>query len=186
MVKDLKWILEQDDLLPNLSFDEHKYYPKQHLNGKPPPLITITTTTKKISKGRTSKGESYQTGKKAKDKCDGEILDLLDNPTPEKYAKLEPKVVEDLTVANKIRDLLYEWEGMDEDSYEILPDARIIRCLNMVLNGECLTVRSVPRNVMPPPALTKTNTISLEEHEEEENDDDKEQEDEEENNEEED
>ncbi|KAF8415827.1 hypothetical protein EV426DRAFT_699065 [Tirmania nivea] len=37
-----------------------------------------------------------------------EILDLLDNPTPEKYTKLEPEVMEDLMVADKIRDLLYE------------------------------------------------------------------------------
>ncbi|KAF8415942.1 hypothetical protein EV426DRAFT_709989 [Tirmania nivea] len=106
---------------------------------------------------------------------DGEILDLLDNPTPEKYAKLEPEVVEDLTVADKIRDLLYEWEGIDEDSYEILPDARIIRRLNMVLNGKRLTVHPIPRNTTPPPALTKTNTILLEEYEEEEDDDDEEE-----------
>ncbi|KAF8414836.1 hypothetical protein EV426DRAFT_698934 [Tirmania nivea] len=101
--------------------------------------MTITTTTKKISKGRTSKGENYRTGKKAKDKCDSEILNLLDNPTPEKYAKLEPEVVEDLMVVDKIRDLLYKWEGMDKDSYEILLDTRIIRRLNMVLNGKRLT-----------------------------------------------
>ncbi|KAF8414876.1 hypothetical protein EV426DRAFT_712001 [Tirmania nivea] len=112
--------------------------------------------------------------------CDGKILDLLDNPTLEKYAKLEPEVVEYLTVVNKIRELLYEWEGMDEDSYKILLDARIIRRLNMLLNGERLTVRSVPRNTTPPPALTKTNTISLEEHEKEEDNDDKEEEDDEE------
>ncbi|KAF8417274.1 hypothetical protein EV426DRAFT_711715 [Tirmania nivea] len=112
--------------------------------------------------------------------CDGEILDLLDNSTPEKYAKLEPEVVEDLTVADKIRDLLYEWEGMDEDSYEILPDAGIIRRLNMVLNSEHLTVRPVPRNTTPPPTLTKLHTILPEEHEEEKDDDDEEEEDEEE------
>ncbi|KAF8415265.1 hypothetical protein EV426DRAFT_701298 [Tirmania nivea] len=158
MVKDLKWVLEQDNLPPNLPLDERKYHPE-----KPPPLITITTTIKKISKGRTSKGESYRTGKKAKNKCNGEILNLLDNPTSEKYAKLEPKVVEDLMVADKIRDLLYEWEGIDEDSYEILPDARIIRRLNIVLNGKRLT-----------------------EHEEEEDDDDDKEEDDEEEEEEED
>ncbi|KAF8430210.1 hypothetical protein EV426DRAFT_660468 [Tirmania nivea] len=114
--------------------------------------------------------------------CDCEILDLLDNPTPEKYARLEPEVVEDLTVAEKIRDLLYEWEEMDEESCDILPDARVIRRLNMVLNGERLTVRPVPRTTTPPPALTKTRTISPdeEEEEEEEEDDDDDQEDEEE------
>ncbi|KAF8421707.1 hypothetical protein EV426DRAFT_672194 [Tirmania nivea] len=109
--------------------------------------------------------------------CDSEILDLLDNPTPEKYAKLEPEVVEDLMVVDKIRDLLYEWEGMDEDSYEILPDARIICRLNMVLNGERLTVRPVPRNTTPPPALTKLHTMSPEEHEEEEEEENNEEED---------
>ncbi|KAF8416332.1 hypothetical protein EV426DRAFT_709372 [Tirmania nivea] len=81
-----------------------------------------------------------------------EILDLLDNPTLEKYIK---------------------------DSYEILPDTRIIRRLNIVLNGKCLTVRPVPQNIIPPPALTKLYTISLEEHKEEEEDDDEEKEDEE-------
>ncbi|KAF8416199.1 hypothetical protein EV426DRAFT_627731 [Tirmania nivea] len=91
---------------------------------------------------------------------DGEILDLLDNPTPEKYAKLEPEVVEDLT-----------------DSYEILPDARIIRRLNMVLNSERLTVRPVPRNTTPPPALTKLHTMSPEEHKEEEEEENNEEED---------
>ncbi|KAF8415144.1 hypothetical protein EV426DRAFT_709146 [Tirmania nivea] len=114
---------------------------------------------------------------------DGEILDLLNNPTPEKYAKLEPELVEDLTVVDKILDLLYKWEGMDEDSYEILPDARIICRLNMVLNGERLTVCPVPRNTTPPPALTKLYMMLPEEHEEEDND---EEEEEEENNEEED
>ncbi|KAF8415332.1 hypothetical protein EV426DRAFT_579097 [Tirmania nivea] len=111
IVEDLKWVLEQDDLLPNLPLDKRKYHPKynalivsvgQRIGGenivsmKLP--LTITTTTKKISKGRASKDEGYQTSKK----YDSEILDLLDNLTPEKYAKLEPKVVEDLTVADKI------------------------------------------------------------------------------------
>ncbi|KAF8425341.1 hypothetical protein EV426DRAFT_708980 [Tirmania nivea] len=49
---------------------------------------------------------------------------------------------------------------MDEDSYKILLDTKIIRCLNMVLN------------------VTKTYTILPEEHDEEEEDDDKEEEDE--------
>ncbi|KAF8415399.1 hypothetical protein EV426DRAFT_701998 [Tirmania nivea] len=139
---------------------------KWYFNGKPPLLITITTTTKKISKGRMSKGESYRTGKKAKDKCNGKILDLLDNLTLEKYTKLEPEV-----------------EGMDEDSYEILLDVRIIHCLNIVLNSERLIVHPVLRNTTLPPILTKLYTMSSKEHEEE---DDDEEEEEEENNEEED
>ncbi|KAF8414827.1 hypothetical protein EV426DRAFT_706659 [Tirmania nivea] len=105
---------------------------------------------------------------------DSKILNLLDNLTPEKYVKLEP-------IKDKIRDLLYKWEGIDEDSYEILPDARIIHRLNIVLNGECLMVRPVPQNTIPLPVLTKLHMMSPEEYEEE---DDNEEEEEEENNEE--
>ncbi|KAF8415393.1 hypothetical protein EV426DRAFT_710234 [Tirmania nivea] len=164
MVEDLKWVLEQDDLLPNLPLNECKYHPKynalmvlvgQRIGGENVVSMLANMEARKqdgrlleddekISKGCMSKGESYRTSKKAKDKCDSEILDLLDNPTPKKYDKLEPEVVENLMVANKIRDLLYKWEGIDEDSYEILPDAKIICCLNIVLNGDCLTVHPVP------------------------------------------
>ncbi|KAF8421711.1 hypothetical protein EV426DRAFT_704903 [Tirmania nivea] len=102
--------------------------------------------------------------------CDGKILDLLDNPTPEKYTKLEPEVVEDLMVVDKIQDLLYKWEGMDKDSYKILPDTRIICWLNMVLNGEYLIVYPIRRNTTLPPILIKLHTILPKKHKEEDND----------------
>ncbi|KAF8415799.1 hypothetical protein EV426DRAFT_707066 [Tirmania nivea] len=88
-----------------------------------------------------------------------EILDLLDNPTPEKYAKLESK------------------KRMDEDSYKILLDARIIHCLNMVLNSKRLMVYPIPKNIILLSTLMKTYTILLEEHNKEENNNDEEKED---------
>ncbi|KAF8416333.1 hypothetical protein EV426DRAFT_709377 [Tirmania nivea] len=241
IVENLKWVLEQDDLPPNLPLDERKYHPEynalivsvgQRIGGENIVSILANAEDDEVAAGGTSMGNPLHSSPspppprrsarvaRAKAKatgpakrqrirspspdlnilayrryriehtndtqCDGKILDLLDNPTPEKYAKLEPEVVEDLMVADKIRDILYEWEGIDEDSYKILPDARIIHRLNMVLNGERLMVRPVPRNTTPPPALTKLHTISTKEYEEEEDDDDDEEEDDEEEEEEED
>ncbi|KAF8418672.1 hypothetical protein EV426DRAFT_704459 [Tirmania nivea] len=221
IVEDLKWVLEQDDLPPNLPLNEHKYHPEynalivsvgQRIEGENMVSILANAEARKrdgrlseddkVAVSGTSIGNPLHLSSslplprrsarvvRAKAKATGpaksEILDLLDNPTLEKYAKLESEVVEDLMVVDKIRDLLYEWEGMDEDNYKILPDGRIIRRLNIVLYGEYLTIHPVPRNTILLPVLTKLHTILTKEHEEEEDDYDDEEEDDEEEEEEED
>jgi hypothetical protein len=74
--------------------------------------------------------------------CDQEIIDLLENATPEKLDKLDDTIVEDLNIVESIRNLLHtRYEGVDiGNEVDDVPDERIIRRIMMVLSGECLKI----------------------------------------------
>jgi hypothetical protein len=74
--------------------------------------------------------------------CDQEIIDLLENATPEKLDKLDDTIVEDLNIVESIRNLLHtRYEGVDiGNEVDDVPDERIIRRIMMVLSGERLKI----------------------------------------------
>jgi len=117
--------------------------------------------------------------------CDRDIIDLLDNATPEKLGKLDEAIVQDLNIVERIRNLLHTThEGANvEEEVEDVPDDRIIRRIMMLLNGERVKICPTQEELPPRHAAKKRRglpkSVSPEEEEEEELVDDDEEEEEE-------